>query len=255
MKHRPRKQFGQNFLQDKQIIAGILAAIDVEKTDKVVEIGPGLGALTHGLLQTLNDLTAIEIDTDLQAHLSSEKSFDGRLNLLCQDALTVDYSQWGKGLRVVGNLPYNISTPLLFRLISYLPWIKDMHFMLQKEVVERLAARPSTGAYGRLSILAQYYLEVDPLIEVPPAAFYPAPKVDSTFVRLTPYLSSPYESVAFERLQSVVTQAFSMRRKTLRNNFKRLLNDEHFSKLGIDPSRRPEELTIQDYVNISHFFS
>lgn len=254
MNHRPRKQFGQNFLQDNTVIHRILAAVNVEKTDTVVEIGPGLGALTKGLLARLNQLTAIEIDNDLHAYLTTDQAFQGQLDVRRQDALDVDYAQWGQGLRVIGNLPYNISTPLLFHLLTFLPWIKDMHFMLQKEVVKRLAAQPGNGAYGRLSILTQYFLVVEPLIEVPPDAFYPPPKVESTFVRLTPHKCSPYDSVDFENLQRVVGQAFTMRRKTLRNNFKAIMSDQDFVALDIDPSLRPEQLSIRDYIKICRIF-
>ena len=246
MQHRPRKCFGQNFLQTPAVIAAIVALIDPLKDDNLLEIGPGLGALTAPLLQKSN-LTAIEIDRDLHAPLQSLPLASTRLHLITADALSVDYSQFGSELRLIGNLPYNISTPLLIHLLQFLESIRDMHFMLQAEVVHRLVAEPGTKAFGRLSVMTQYYCDVDKLLDVPPTAFYPQPKVDSAIVRLIPHAKSPYPHVARSDLETLVGQAFGMRRKTLANNLKPLLSSTQIAKIGIDPGRRPEQLSIEEY--------
>lgn len=251
MSHRPRKRFGQNFLQNKTIIDQILSVLHLHDDDKVVEIGPGLGALTKPLLSRLKSLIAVEIDRDLQAHLAALPIAIGKLNLIPADALTLDYSQWGANLRIIGNLPYNISTPLLFHLLNFASSIHDMHFMLQKEVVERLAARPNTKAYGRLTVMLHYHCEVESLFDVPPSAFHPKPKVDSAVVRLIPHLISPYPVVDVSDLEQLVAQAFAMRRKTLANNLKPLLSAAQLEDLGIDPSARPEQISVMDYVKIT----
>lgn len=255
MRHIPRKRFGQNFLQSKHVIEDILRSINPQAEDNVLEIGPGLGALTEPLLRRLNHLTAVEIDTDLQAYLSELPIAQGKLNLIGADALTIDYSQFGEKLRVIGNLPYNISTPLLLRLLRYAPYIEDMHFMLQKEVVERMAAEPGTRDYGRLTVMLQYHCEVEHLFNVPPEAFDPAPKVDSAIVRLLPYSKSPFDVVAVEDLERLVASAFAMRRKTLNNNLKGIISAEQLLELGIDGSRRPEQITVAEYVQLAKFVS
>lgn len=251
MSHRPRKRFSQNFLQSRYIIDEILDVLHLQKNDKVVEIGPGLGALTQPLLKSVERLIAIEIDTDFQEHLRALPHASGKLNLITADALTVDYSQWGSHLRIVGNLPYNISTPLLFHLLNYTSFIEDMHFMLQKEVVARLAAQPGTRVYGRLSVMVQYYCQVESLFDVPPEVFYPVPKVGSAIVRLVPYQVSPYPVVDVNVLEQLVAKAFAMRRKTLANNLKPLLSAAQLSDLGIDPLVRPEQISIMEYVRIA----
>lgn len=255
MSHRPRKRFGQNFLQNQSIIDAILRAVHLQATDHVIEIGPGLGALTRPLLQKLDSLTAIEIDTDLQAVLSTMPEAKHHLNLIGGDALAIDYSQFGNELRLIGNLPYNISTPLLLHLLHFTPYITDMHFMLQKEVVERLAAPPGNKTYGRLSVMVQYHCDVEHILDVPPHAFHPQPKVESAVVRLTPLCPSPYPAVAFTDLERLVACAFSMRRKTLANNLKPLLNATAITSLGIDPSLRPEQLSVMEYVQLAKFIS
>ncbi len=251
--HRPRKRFGQNFLMDQNIIHHIIAAISPQKEDNMLEIGPGLGALTRPLLHTLPKLKAVEIDRDLVQELTS--TWGDRLALIEADALTVDYSAHGPDLRVVGNLPYNISTPLLLHLLQYKNSIQDMHFMLQKEVVDRLSAKPSTRDYGRLSIMLQYDCEVEYLFTVPPNAFSPPPKVDSAIVRITPYKTSPYGSVDREILSWVVAKAFQMRRKTLHNNLKSFFENDALLALGIDTQKRPEHLSIAEYVKIANYHS
>jgi len=255
MMHRPRKRFGQNFLHDQNIINSILRCINVQPTDNLLEIGPGLGALTKPLLNQVNQLTAIEIDTDLHAHLQQLPAAQGKLHLINADALKVDFTPFGENLRIVGNLPYNISTPLLIRLLQITPQIKDMHFMLQKEVVQRLAASPGSKTYGRLSVMAQYYCDVSELLHVPPTAFNPEPKVDSAIVRLTPFASGKYPAVPFSELEQLVAKAFSMRRKTLANNLKPLLAANDLISLNIDPQWRPEQISVIDYVTITNFLA
>ncbi len=251
MAHRARKRFGQNFLQSRQIIDNIIRSLNLQPGNNVLEIGPGLGALTQPLLQKLDQLTAIEIDRDLQAHLTEMHGAGGKLTVISADALTVDYSQFGERIRVIGNLPYNISTPLLLRLLHYTPHIDDMHFMLQKEVVDRIAAGPGSKAYGRLSVMLQYYCDVEHLFDVPPEAFHPQPKVDSAVVRLTPHTSSPYPAVEFADLERLVACAFSMRRKTLANNLKPVISATELTAMGIDPVLRPEQISVMDYVRLA----
>lgn len=251
--HRPRKRFGQNFLIDQGIIQAIVASIAPDVDDNMLEIGPGLGALTHPLLHVLPKLKAVEIDRDLAAELTA--TWGQQLHLIEADALTVDYSAYGPKLRVVGNLPYNISTPLLFHLLQYKSVIQDMHFMLQKEVVDRLCAAPGTRDYGRLSIMLQYDCEVEHLFTVPPTAFSPPPKVDSAIVRITPYKISPYKTVDREILSWVVGKAFQMRRKTLHNNLKLFFENDALLALGIDTQKRPEHLSIEEYVKIANYHS
>jgi 16S rRNA (adenine1518-N6/adenine1519-N6)-dimethyltransferase len=253
MAHQPRKRFGQNFLQDTSIIQAIIDAIQPQPSDHMIEIGPGLGALTRPLLQKLNTLTAIEIDTDLHAQLSSLSTPSHHLNLIQADALNIEFKAFGPHLRVVGNLPYNISTPLMLHLLNNHACIEDMHFMLQKEVVDRLTAPPGTKAYGRLSIIIQYFCETECLFLVPPEAFYPIPKVESAVVRLTPYQTPIYPSICVHALQKIVAKAFAMRRKTLANNLKPLFNPQELEALNIDPLRRPEQISIDEYIRITQF--
>ncbi len=253
--HRPRKRFGQNFLQNQAIIENILEVIHIKANDHVIEIGPGLGALTRPLLQKLDKLTAIEIDRDLQARLSAMPEATNRLTVIGGDALSIDYSKFGEGLRLIGNLPYNISTPLLFHLLHFVSYIDDMHFMLQKEVVERLAAQPGNKTYGRISVMIQYYCEVTHLFDVPPEAFYPEPKVNSAIVRLTPHHPSPYPEINFSDLEKIVAQSFSMRRKTITNNLKPIMNAATIASLGIDPTLRPEQLELINYIQLAKYIS
>jgi 16S rRNA (adenine1518-N6/adenine1519-N6)-dimethyltransferase len=255
VRHSPRKRFGQNFLNSWQVIDAILKAINPQTEDNLLEIGPGLGALTLPLLRRLSHMTAVEIDRDLQKYWSELPSAQGKLNLIAEDALKLDYSQFGAKLRIIGNLPYNISTPLLFRVLDFIPFIKDMHFMLQKEVVERMAAQPKTKEYGRLSVILQYYCDIEYLFDVPPEAFDPEPKVNSALVRLVPYQVSPYDKVNKVQLERLVANSFAMRRKTLNNNLKGLVSVEQLSHLGIDGTKRPEEISVSEYVQLAKFFS
>lgn len=253
MQHHPRKRFSQNFLQSALFIEHIIKAFNPAASDTVIEIGPGQGALTQPLLTKLDALTAIEIDNDLSAYLQTLPQASRKLRLINEDALCVDFSQFGQNARVIGNLPYHISTPLLFHLLQFANTLQDMHFMLQKEVVDRLAATPGSKAYGRLAIMIQYHCEVTPLFQVPAHAFFPKPKVESAVVRLTPHKHSPYPAVHPETLKRLVAQAFSMRRKTLANTLKPWLNEADFKTLNIDPRQRPECLAILDYINIAKF--
>ena len=254
MKHYPRKRFGQNFLRDASIIEAIARAIGPDDSDHIVEIGPGEGALTQALISGECRFDAIELDRDLRARLLAAFSTYPGFTLHSADALDFDFASLATGgtrLRVVGNLPYNISTPLIFELLDQAQIITDMHFMLQLEVVERLAASPGNKDWGRLGVMAQFRCEVEQLFEVPPEAFYPPPKVRSAVVRLTPHPEPPFPNVDPISLGRVVTQAFSQRRKTLRNNFKGTMEDSDFRALAIDPSARAETLSIADLVAIT----
>jgi 16S rRNA (adenine1518-N6/adenine1519-N6)-dimethyltransferase len=253
VRHSPRKRFGQNFLQNQHVIHDILRAIHPQSEDNLLEIGPGLGALTEPLLRHLNHLTAIEIDTDLQKYLSELPKVQDKLQVIAADALTVDYSQFGSQLRIAGNLPYNISTPLLIHLLQFTAYIDDMHFMLQKEVVARMAAQPGTKAYGRLSVMLQYHCVVEHLFDVPPEAFDPQPQVDSAMVRLVPHHISPFDPVSVHQLERLVASAFAMRRKTLNNNLKGIISVEQLHTLGIDGSKRPEQISVSEYVQLAKF--
>jgi len=232
------------------IIGHILDAIHPNMTDNMLEIGPGLGAITRPLLKHLHKLTAIEIDTDLQTYLANMPEGKNKLTVIQADALTVDLTSLGGKLRVIGNLPYNISTPLLFHLLTYISQIEDMHFMLQEEVVKRLAAPPSCKAYGRLSVMIQAHCHVEALFSVPPTAFNPPPKVQSAIVRITPHAVQP-EPELIEKLKRLLLQAFSTRRKTLGNTLKPLMSANTLIELGIDPIRRPETLSVQEYLKLA----
>jgi len=248
--HTPRKRFGQNFLIDDGIVHAIVNAIHPQAPDPVVEIGPGLGALTRPLLERLPHLHAVELDRDIVARLQRTWPAE-RLSVHGCDALKFDFSALGHDLRIVGNLPYNISTPLLFHLMGFAEHIRDMTFMLQREVVERMVAAPSTPDYGRLSIMLQRRFHLEWLLDVPPAAFNPPPKVDSAVVRLIPKTPAeivPLDEALFAR---VVAAAFSQRRKTLRNTLGSLLKPGDFAALGIDAGRRAENLAVADYEAIA----
>jgi 16S rRNA (adenine1518-N6/adenine1519-N6)-dimethyltransferase len=243
---RPRKRFGQHFLHDPEVLKRIVEAIAPARGDVLVEIGPGEGALTRLLLERVERMTAIEIDRDLAAALGREVPA-GRLSVICADALEFDYAAFPPGFRVVGNLPYNISTPLLFHLAHSADRVRDMHFMLQREVVDRMVAAPSTPEYGRLSVMLQVRFAMRKLFNVAPGAFRPPPKVQSAVVRLTPLAALPScDPRLFER---IVREAFSARRKTLRNALPLAARD--FETLGLDPRLRPENLSPADYVRIT----
>ncbi|OGV34548.1 MAG: 16S rRNA (adenine(1518)-N(6)/adenine(1519)-N(6))-dimethyltransferase [Legionellales bacterium RIFCSPHIGHO2_12_FULL_35_11] len=254
MSHRPRKRFGQNFLQDERVINTIVKAMALKKTDNVVEIGPGLGAITKPILKILESLKVIEIDNDLVALLKENSEFNN-LIIINQDVLQVDFSNLGENLRVIGNLPYNISTPLLIKLLGFTDKIKDMHFMIQKEVADRIAASPGCKTYGRLTVMIQCFYDVENIIDVEPHAFYPAPKVQSTVIRLTPHKIPLINKNSFSNLENLIRQAFAMRRKTIANNLKSIISAADLQTLNIDPTTRPEQISINDYLKIEKFIS
>ncbi len=253
-----RKRFGQHFLHENFIIEKIVRAVAPKKTDNIIEIGPGLGALTQQLLPQLSCLSVIELDKDLIPLLEEKCRHLGKLIVYQGDALKFNFKSLSKanGLwRLVGNLPYNISTPLLFHCLDQASAIQDMHFMLQKEVVDRLNAQPGQASYGRLSVMIQYYCGVEKLFNVKPGAFQPPPKVDSAVVRLIPYKELPYKANDPLLFAEIVRIAFSQRRKMLRNNLAKLLQAEDFEQLNIDPRQRPEQLFVSDYVNLANFLT
>ena len=255
--HIARKRFGQNFLIDPQVISDIVSAVAPQRSDRVVEIGPGLGALTVPLLGRLDHLHVVEIDRDIVARLLQQFSGE-RVTIHEGDALAFDFgslAQDGALLHVVGNLPYNISTPLLFHLATYADRVFDMHFMLQKEVVERMVAAPGTADYGRLSVMLQYRFVMDWLLDVPPESFDPAPKVDSAVVRLIPRPAAELQARDEALLGKVVTAAFSQRRKMLRNTLKGILDDTALGELGIAPTARAEELPVETFVAMTNYLS
>lgn len=249
MTHVPRKRYGQHFLHDRGVIAKIVAAVDPQPDDAIVEVGPGTGALTGPLLDRVTRLEAIEIDRDLAARLEAEHP---RLALHRGDVLRFDFARLPDRLRVVGNLPYNVSTPLLFRLVEVADRLRDAHLMLQKEVVDRMVAAPSTSEYGRLSVMLQYRFEMRKLFDVKPGAFRPPPKVDSAVVRLVPKPAAALVARDRATLARVVTAAFTKRRKTLRNALAGVVDEGGLRALGIDPRLRPENLGIPQYVAIAN---
>ena len=253
-KHVARKRFGQNFLIDPQVIADIVNAVAPKHDDCVVEIGPGLGALTDPLLKRLDHLHVVEIDRDIIARLKKRYSPE-QLTIHAGDALDFDFSALSDrkaSLHIAGNLPYNISTPLLFHLASFADLVYDMHFMLQKEVVERMVAVPGTSDFGRLSVMLQYRFVMDWLLDVPPESFEPAPKVDSAVIRLIPRSAGEIVVNDETRFAALVSAAFAQRRKMLRNNLKGILDDAGFEKLKISPTARAEDLSVEDYVRIAN---
>jgi 16S rRNA (adenine1518-N6/adenine1519-N6)-dimethyltransferase len=249
--HAPRKRFGQNFLADPHYVARIVAAIDPSPGDNVVEIGPGLGALTAPLVARAGRVTAIEIDRDLAARLATVFAPE-QLDLVLGDALEYDFAQLGPRLRVVGNLPYYISSPLLFHLAQYDAQIADIHVMLQKEVVDRMTASPATKDYGRLTVMLRAKFAVTRLFVVPAGAFRPAPKVDSAVARLVP-LGPEKPPIADQALFArVVAAAFGQRRKTLRNALAAICDTDALRDAGADPAARGETLAVGDFVRVAN---
>lgn len=252
--HKAKKSFGQNFLVDQNIIADIVHAIRPEANDTMVEIGPGLGALTRPLLQYLKTLHVVEIDRDIIARLKTDYPQE-KIIIHEGDALKFDFAELPVPLRIVGNLPYNISSPLLFHFSDYADCITDMHFMLQNEVVERMVAAPSTPEYGRLSVMLQYRFYMEKLFDVPPQSFRPAPKVDSAIVRMIPI---PVDRIVVKNkvlFAKVVSAAFGQRRKTLRNTLKGQVTEGDFEQLGIDPQLRAENLGVTEFARIAELLS
>lgn len=262
--HTARKRFGQNFLHDNNVIQNIVAAIYPQRGQFLLEIGPGLGALTEPVAEQIDHLTVVELDRDLAERLRHHPFLHHKITVIENDAMQFDFGELyrqenlaeaGRKLRIFGNLPYNISTPLMFHLFKYHHIIQDMHFMLQKEVVKRLCAAPNSKAYGRLTIMAQYFCQVMPVLEVPPTAFKPAPKVDSAVVRLIPHQVLPHPVKDLYWLNRVCSQAFNQRRKTLRNALSTLFSAENLTALGIDLNARAENLSIADYARLANWLA
>jgi 16S rRNA (adenine1518-N6/adenine1519-N6)-dimethyltransferase len=248
--HRPRKRFGQHFLTDRSAVDRLVAVIAPAPGDRLVEIGPGQGALTAPLLERVDRMDVVEIDRDLAAALA-ERFPSERLRVHVTDALAFDFCTLGTGLRVVGNLPYNISSPLLFHLAQQSGCLRDCHFMLQLEVVERMAAQPGGRIYGRLSVMVQYRFAVEKLFRVPAGAFRPAPKVESAVVRLTPQPAGAPRARDEQAFAALVAGAFSQRRKTLRNALRSWLTDAQIGAAGVDPGARAETLAVADFVRLA----
>lgn len=251
----PRKRFGQHFLMDEQILAEMIAAIGLNAEDEVIEIGPGEGALTKHLLPLVKQLTVIEIDRDLVAQLTQQFATNPSLTIVSADVLQFD---WGNLLntpqRIIGNLPYNITTPLIFKLLG-LANIIDMHFLLQKEVVDRLTAVTGSSQYGRLTIMTQYHAQITRILEVPAQSFFPVPKVESAFVRITPHAAPPFLATDYQLFSKVVQEAFNYRRKTIANGLRKIITVSDLEKLNIDPHWRPQQITVENFVKISNILS
>jgi 16S rRNA (adenine1518-N6/adenine1519-N6)-dimethyltransferase len=252
-KHRARKRFGQHFLSDPGVIDAIIRAVHPTKDDVIVEIGPGQGAITDALARNAGHLHAVELDRDLVARLRQQYEGNPDVTVHEGDALQFDFSSLGDRIRVVGNLPYNISTPLLFHLLKFREQILDMHFMLQKEVVARMAAGPGSKAYGRLGIMLGCHLSIESLFDVPPDAFDPPPEVTSAVVRLDPLPPGTFEINDEAGFSTLVATAFMQRRKTLRNSLKKLVERPDFEAAGIDAGLRPEQVSIADYIRLSNY--
>ena len=251
--HQPRKRFGQHFLHDNNIIDRIIRAIDPQENDRLLEIGPGRGALTIPLLDKCKRLTAIELDRDLLPLLRRQAAEAGELEVINADILKFELESLGgsKPLRVVGNLPYNISTPLMFHLLDSISLIQDMHFMVQKEVAQRIVANPGNRDYGRLSVMIQYYCECQYLFDVAPGSFTPPPRVDSAVIRMTPY-PEPFANIGdFQLFSEIVQTAFSQRRKTIANSLKSIIATETIQSAGIDSRNRAENLSLRDYASLT----
>jgi len=255
MAHQPRKRFGQHFLRDDSVIQRIVQSIGPSQADTVVEIGPGEGVLTAPLALRAGQLHAVELDRDLVSALQQRFAPASNVTIHAADALSFDFTALGTGLRIAGNLPYNISTPLLFHLVQQRHAIRDMHFMLQKEVVDRMAAAPGSKTYGRLGIMLGCYMHIEHLFDVPPEAFEPPPRVISAVVRLMPRADAD-RSIADPRLLgNIVNAAFSQRRKTLRNALRNFATPETLGHLGIDPGDRPEQIAIADWIALANYLA
>ena len=253
--HKARKRFGQNFLHDQYVIDKIVRAIHPVPEDRLVEIGPGIGAITEPLLEAAGRLDVVELDRDLIPILRTKFFNYPDFCIHEGDALKFDFNQIAEQqpLRIVGNLPYNISTPLIFHLLSHHNTVQDMHFMLQKEVVKRMVAGPGSKAFGRLSVMTQYYCHAMPVIDVPPECFKPAPKVDSAVIRLIPKKPEQRSAKSTKLLNTVCLEAFNQRRKTLRNSLSNLLTAEELTSIGIDITLRAESLTLKQFIDIANW--
>jgi len=254
---RARKRFGQNFLHDSSVIQKIVQAVTLSKCDHLVEIGPGEGVLTTAFLKNTLRFDLVELDRDLIPRIKEICREEKSCFIHQHDALDFDFKSifTGQKMRFIGNLPYNISTPLLFHILEFKDYVQDMHFMLQREVAERIIAQPNTKDYGRLSIMLQYNCEAEMLFDVPPEAFYPIPKVHSSFIRLTPRQVYQNPVASWPIFQNVVREAFNYRRKTISNALKTMLPKKELELLSIDPHARPEQLAIADFVKMSNFLA
>jgi 16S rRNA (adenine1518-N6/adenine1519-N6)-dimethyltransferase len=248
--HQARKRFGQNFLVDQTVISSIVRAIAPQRSDRLLEIGPGLSALTAPLLDCLDHLTVIEIDRDLAARLRNRYPTD-RLTIVNADALQTDFAQFGEGLRIVGNLPYNISSPLLFTLADYADQVIDQHFMLQREVVDRMVAEPASGDYSRLSVMLQVRYRMEKMFDVAPEAFDPPPRVTSSIVRMIPLGADRPRAVDEELFSKIVQRAFSQRRKMLRGVMGEWTALIPWSELGIEPTWRAEQVSVAGFIALT----
>ena len=255
--HKPRRRFGQHFLIDEQIIEQIITVISPAPNDHLIEIGPGLGALTRMLVESDATLDVIELDRDLASALPQRLGNPENLRIHTMDALKTDFTALAEGhaLRILGNLPYNISSPLLFNLLDHRAVIADMHFMLQDEVVDRLVADPGSRDFGRLSVMVQLVCRIEKLFVVPPESFSPPPRVNSAVVRLIPRKTPAASVDQPDDFEQVVRQAFSQRRKTLRNSLRSLLDEEQLRAAGIDPGARPETLNLGAFAALSNQLS
>ncbi|HBI82333.1 16S rRNA (adenine(1518)-N(6)/adenine(1519)-N(6))-dimethyltransferase RsmA [Orrella sp. NBD-18] len=252
--HQARKRFGQNFLVDQSVIDSIIRAIAPQRSDRMIEIGPGLSALTAPLLDRLDHLTAIEIDRDLAARLTQKYPAD-RLTVVNEDVLQIDFSQFGSGLRIVGNLPYNISSPLLFALTNHAEQVIDQHFMLQREVVDRMVADPGSGDYSRLSVMLQSRWRMHKLFDVSPDAFDPPPRVTSSIVRMIPLGADRLRAVNEDLFSRLVQKAFSQRRKMLRGVLGEWTSLIPWSDLGVEPTWRAEQVSVAGFIGMSDALS
>jgi 16S rRNA (adenine1518-N6/adenine1519-N6)-dimethyltransferase len=255
MTHKARKRFGQNFLHDHNIIYNIIAHAQIAANQHWVEIGPGQGALTAPLLKQNVQLDVVELDRDLVELLQRKFAQQSNLSIHSADALAFDFSslvQQGEKLHIIGNLPYNISTPLLFHLLSFNQCIEDMLFMLQKEVVDRICAEPGNKQYGKLTVMMQYYCQSELLFDVPPESFDPAPKVMSAIVKIIPHTKPPVAVTDMNYFEQIVSHAFSQRRKTIRNSLRNLLTEEQIDSLGISPTDRAENLSLEQFAALSN---
>jgi 16S rRNA (adenine1518-N6/adenine1519-N6)-dimethyltransferase len=249
--HRARKRFGQNFLVDPTVIQSLISAIAPKNADNILEIGPGLGALTKPLLTKIDRLEVIELDRDLIQQLQQLNSKEKTVIVHQHDALKFDFSSSAIQRRIVGNLPYNISTPLIFHLLDQLPSIVDMHFMLQKEVVDRICAQSGSRNFGRLSAMVQSKCFTQSLIDVPAESFSPTPKVTSAFIRLTPHSQRLVPAEIEAAFKTIVKECFSQPRKTLTNNLRNIINSDEITAAGIDPSIRPQQLTLKNLLALA----
>ena len=249
--HRARKRFGQNFLVDPNIIESLVTAIDPHKSDNILEIGPGLGALTKPLIDRVDHLEVIELDRDLISHLEALNNVTNKLIIHQTDALKFDFSRSNEPRRIVGNLPYNISTPLIFHLLDHIDSIIDMHFMLQKEVVDRICATTGARNFGRLSVMVQAKCQTQNLVHVPAESFSPAPKVESAFIRLTPHKQALVPHELENQFKQIVQACFTHPRKTINNNLKNILTQDMIIRAGINPTDRPQQLSIENLLTLT----